>query len=69
MAKLLAEEVVAKVKAASARLHAEAGVTPGLAVVIVGEDPASQVYVGAKGKTGQGMRLSFRAALAARNDI
>ena len=48
--KAVAEEVVAKVKAASARLIAEAGVTPGLAVVIVGEDPASQVYVGAKGK-------------------
>jgi methylenetetrahydrofolate dehydrogenase (NADP+)/methenyltetrahydrofolate cyclohydrolase len=26
------------------------GVTPGLAVVLVGSDPASQVYVGAKGK-------------------
>jgi methylenetetrahydrofolate dehydrogenase (NADP+)/methenyltetrahydrofolate cyclohydrolase len=26
------------------------GVTPGLAVVIVGEDPASQVYVKAKGQ-------------------
>ena len=48
--KAVAEEVVAKVKAASARLHAEAGISPGLAVVIVGEDPASQVYVGAKGK-------------------
>jgi methylenetetrahydrofolate dehydrogenase (NADP+) / methenyltetrahydrofolate cyclohydrolase len=48
--KAVAEEVIAKVKAASARLHAEAGISPGLAVVIVGEDPASQVYVGAKGK-------------------
>jgi methylenetetrahydrofolate dehydrogenase (NADP+) / methenyltetrahydrofolate cyclohydrolase len=48
--KAVAEEVVAKVKSASARLHAEAGISPGLAVVIVGEDPASQVYVGAKGK-------------------
>ncbi len=48
--KAVAEEVVAKVKAASARLHAEVGVSPGLAVVIVGEDAASQVYVGAKGK-------------------
>ncbi|MEL6584931.1 MAG: bifunctional methylenetetrahydrofolate dehydrogenase/methenyltetrahydrofolate cyclohydrolase FolD [Pseudomonadota bacterium] len=28
----------------------EAGVTPGLAVVLVGEDPASQVYVRNKGK-------------------
>jgi methylenetetrahydrofolate dehydrogenase (NADP+) / methenyltetrahydrofolate cyclohydrolase len=26
------------------------GVTPGLAVVLVGQDPASQVYVGAKGR-------------------
>jgi methylenetetrahydrofolate dehydrogenase (NADP+) / methenyltetrahydrofolate cyclohydrolase len=48
--KAVAEEVIAKVKAASARLHAEAGISPGLAVIIVGEDPASQVYVGAKGK-------------------
>ena len=28
----------------------EAGLTPGLAVVLVGEDPASQVYVGMKNK-------------------
>lgn len=27
-----------------------AGVTPGLAVVLVGEDPASQVYVRKKGR-------------------
>ena len=26
------------------------GITPGLAVVLVGEDPASQVYVRSKGK-------------------
>ena len=48
--KAVAEEVIGKVKADSARLHAEAGISPGLAVVIVGKDPASQVYVGAKGK-------------------
>jgi len=34
-----------------ARLKADHGITPGLAVVLVGEDPASQVYVGAKGKS------------------
>lgn len=34
-----------------ARLKAEHGIVPGLAVVLVGEDPASQVYVGAKGKS------------------
>lgn len=32
-----------------ARIRAEAGITPGLAVVLVGEDPASQVYVRNKG--------------------
>ncbi|MFD1380209.1 bifunctional methylenetetrahydrofolate dehydrogenase/methenyltetrahydrofolate cyclohydrolase FolD [Fodinicurvata halophila] len=33
-----------------ARLKDDAGLTPGLAVVLVGEDPASQVYVRNKGK-------------------
>ncbi len=47
--KALAENVVAKVKTETARL-AETGVTPGLAVVIVGEDPASQVYVASKSR-------------------
>ncbi len=32
------------------RLKKEQGITPGLAVVLVGEDPASQVYVRSKGK-------------------
>ena len=44
--------------AAAARLEAAHGVRPGLAVVIVGEDPASQIYVRNKGETTQraGMR-------------
>jgi len=33
-----------------ATLKADHGLTPGLAVVLVGEDPASQVYVRSKGK-------------------
>ncbi|MEM7669146.1 MAG: bifunctional methylenetetrahydrofolate dehydrogenase/methenyltetrahydrofolate cyclohydrolase [Pseudomonadota bacterium] len=33
-----------------ARLKEAHGITPGLAVVLVGEDPASQVYVRSKGK-------------------
>lgn len=33
-----------------AKLKSDHGVTPGLAVVLVGEDPASQVYVRNKGK-------------------
>lgn len=35
---------------AVARLVAEHGVRPGLAVVLVGEDPASQIYVRSKGE-------------------
>jgi methylenetetrahydrofolate dehydrogenase (NADP+)/methenyltetrahydrofolate cyclohydrolase len=39
--------------AEAARDLAAHGVKPGLAVVLVGADPASQVYVGAKGKAAQ----------------
>ena len=42
-------EVLAVVARASGEFAAQ-GVVPGLAVVLVGEDAASQVYVGAKGK-------------------
>ena len=45
----LADEVIATVKTGVADL-ASSGVKPGLAVVIVGEDPASQVYVASKSK-------------------
>ncbi|MFK8036481.1 MAG: bifunctional methylenetetrahydrofolate dehydrogenase/methenyltetrahydrofolate cyclohydrolase FolD [Hyphomicrobiales bacterium] len=48
--KELGETVVTIVKTATTKLTAETGVTPGIAVVIVGEDPASQVYVRSKGK-------------------
>ncbi len=43
--KAVAAEVVEKVTAASAALEASTGARPGLAVVIVGNDPASHVYV------------------------
>jgi methylenetetrahydrofolate dehydrogenase (NADP+)/methenyltetrahydrofolate cyclohydrolase len=48
--KAVAEDVVAKVKNLAIELKAGRGIVPGLAVVIVGEDPASQVYVASKGK-------------------
>lgn len=48
--KVAASEVVDKVKAEAAKLIAETGTVPGIAVVIVGQDPASQVYVSSKGK-------------------
>ena len=43
--KAFASTVRAKVAGHVARLKEETGITPGLAVVLVGEDPASQVYV------------------------
>ncbi len=48
--KEVAAEVVETVKKATEKLTSETGVVPGIAVVIVGEDPASQVYVRSKGK-------------------
>jgi methylenetetrahydrofolate dehydrogenase (NADP+) / methenyltetrahydrofolate cyclohydrolase len=48
--KAFAADIRARVAAEVARLKAAHGVVPGLAVVLVGEDPASQVYVRSKGK-------------------
>ena len=48
--KQVAADVVETVKAATADLVSATGTVPGIAVVIVGEDPASQVYVRSKGK-------------------
>ena len=48
--KAFAATVREKVATHVERVKAENGITPGLAVVLVGEDPASQVYVRSKGK-------------------
>ena len=48
--KAKAAEMSEKIAAETALLKAEHGLTPGLAVVIIGEDPASQVYVRNKKK-------------------
>lgn len=47
--KAFAEGLRARVKAKVEKLKAADAITPGLAVVLVGEDPASQVYVRNKG--------------------
>ena len=49
--KKVAADVVEAAKQATAALEKETGVRPGLAVVLVGEAPASQVYVGSKSRT------------------
>ena len=48
--KAVGEEVLDKVKRLTGDLASAKEVVPGLAVVIVGEDPASQVYVASKSK-------------------
>jgi methylenetetrahydrofolate dehydrogenase (NADP+)/methenyltetrahydrofolate cyclohydrolase len=48
--KAFAAGLTARITTAVARLNADHGLTPGLAVVLVGEDPASQVYVRSKAR-------------------
>ncbi|MCB1348618.1 MAG: bifunctional methylenetetrahydrofolate dehydrogenase/methenyltetrahydrofolate cyclohydrolase FolD [Paracoccaceae bacterium] len=48
--KAFAADVRARVAEQVAAMKADHGITPGLAVVLVGEDPASQVYVRSKGE-------------------
>ncbi|MBX5170712.1 bifunctional methylenetetrahydrofolate dehydrogenase/methenyltetrahydrofolate cyclohydrolase FolD [Rhizobium sp. NZLR1b] len=48
--KNVAASVIQTVKSATAALEKSSGVTAGLAVVIVGDDPASHAYVGSKGR-------------------
>lgn len=64
--KAFAAGLRARVAAGAAALKASHGVVPGLAVVLVGEDPASQVYVRSKEKATEeaGMR-SFDHRLSA----
>ncbi len=55
--KSVAAKIREEVKEAAAVLKAERGITPGLVVVIVGEDPASQIYVKSKHKACQELGL------------
>jgi methylenetetrahydrofolate dehydrogenase (NADP+)/methenyltetrahydrofolate cyclohydrolase len=64
--KAVAEALRREVAAGVAALQRERGLTPGLAVVLVGEDPASQVYVRTKAKaTREAGMLSFEHKLPA----
>ncbi len=56
--KAVAAELRASVGDRVADLNARHGVTPGLAVVLVGDDPASQVYVRMKGKATRGAGMA-----------
>ncbi|MBA4747108.1 MAG: bifunctional methylenetetrahydrofolate dehydrogenase/methenyltetrahydrofolate cyclohydrolase FolD [Sphingopyxis sp.] len=48
--KAFATKLRARIATVAAEFTAQMGRAPGLAVVLVGDDPASQVYVGSKGK-------------------
>ena len=48
--KAVSAKIREEIKAESAAFEKETGIKPGLAVIIVGEDPASQIYVRNKGK-------------------
>lgn len=48
------------IKADVARLQAQTGEAPGLATVLVGEDPASRVYVKSKNETCQKLEMNSR---------
>jgi methylenetetrahydrofolate dehydrogenase (NADP+)/methenyltetrahydrofolate cyclohydrolase len=49
--KAIAAGVTARVRDETERLHKAAGIRPGLAAVLVGTDPASEVYVRNKGRS------------------
>ena len=56
----IADEIRAELKDRVARLKEASGVTPGLATVLVGENPASQMYVGMKNKAAADMGINSR---------
>ncbi|MBW2460154.1 MAG: bifunctional 5,10-methylenetetrahydrofolate dehydrogenase/5,10-methenyltetrahydrofolate cyclohydrolase [Deltaproteobacteria bacterium] len=56
----ISEEMRAELTDEVAALKADTGVVPGLAVVLVGADPASQMYVGMKNKAAKAMGINSR---------
>src|SRR5579863_5720387 len=64
--KARAERLVAEVAAAAAKLKAQTGAAPGLCAVLVGDNPASQVYVRNKGRAAVAAGIeSFQETLPA----
>jgi methylenetetrahydrofolate dehydrogenase (NADP+)/methenyltetrahydrofolate cyclohydrolase len=56
----VADEIRAELRERVAELRDERGVTPGLATVLVGDDPASHQYVGMKNKAAAEMGIHSR---------
>jgi methylenetetrahydrofolate dehydrogenase (NADP+)/methenyltetrahydrofolate cyclohydrolase len=49
--KLIASQIKDEIKSETESINKSKGIIPGLAFILVGEDPASQMYVKSKGKT------------------
>ena len=56
----IADEIRAEIKESVKRLKEVSDVTPGLATVLVGENPASQMYVGMKNKAAADLGINSR---------
>ena len=56
----IADEIRAEIKESVKRLKEGSVVTPGLATVLVGENPASQMYVGMKNKAAADLGINSR---------
>ncbi len=68
--KAKAAELTASIKESAAELLATSGIKPGLAVVIVGENPASEVYVRNKKRTAEACGFhSVRRALPSESSL
>ncbi len=64
--KPIAADLQTRIEKAVADIKAEHGIIPGLAVVLVGDDPASQIYVNSKAKTTVALGMqSFKHVLPA----
>jgi len=53
----------ARVAAAAGGIKARHGIVPGLAAVLVGDDPASQIYVRSKGKAATAAMANLAEAI------
>ncbi len=58
--KEISEEIRSELKERVDALREEGGLVPGLAVVLVGEDPASQMYVGMKNRAAEALGIHSR---------
>ncbi len=56
----IAKEIKEEVRVGVEQLRAERGVAPGLATVLVGDDPGSHVYVGMKNRDAKDLGLNSR---------